>query len=241
MIRTGAPMLGLAIACMGLLAGGASADMIGPKRPVNKGFPTFPTLPNVPNIPNRPQFNLIPVDHVFKTDLEFPEYAFFKVVNDKALEVSFGSKTPIQFRAALLPQQVTRLEVVAIPKEAKAKYKTEKELLSAVVNRRITGRIVLKGTYVHSTVVPATDPRQGIVIEHTVEKIDAKKGWVVSEKPRGCGEEEIEYDPAAADETVSPTSAAPMGRGWVTGLALTAGFVFAGLWLTRRETPMAKE
>lgn len=240
MFRITALAFGWSIACGLFLGGDASADMIGPK----KGFPPkggFPTIPNIPNIPAQPQFLLIPVDHVFTTDKEYPDYSFFKVVNDGALEVEFGPKTPIQFRASKLPAQIARLEIVAIPRDGKAKYKTEKELLAAVVNRKIPGRVATKGSYPQSTVVQVGDPRQSVLVEHTVDNIDPKKGWVLLEAgKKKCGPDEEDESENPEVGAVTPTADAPVGRGWIAGLALFAGFVSGGLWLTRREAPTPK-
>lgn len=241
MFRFTALAFGWSVACGLVLSGPAAADMIGPKKgfPPNKGG--FPTIPNIPNVPSQPQFLLIPVDHVFTTDKEYPDYSFFKVVNDGALEVEFTPKVPIQFRAAKLPAQVSRLEIVAIPRDAKSKYKTEKELLAAVVNRKIPGRVATKGTYPQSTIVQFGDPRPSVLVEHAVDNIDPKKGWVILEAgKKKCGPDEDEEAETPDVGAVAPAADVPAGRGWVAGLALFAGLVTGGLWLARREPPTAK-
>lgn len=233
------------------LAGTAAADMGAPKRPIGFPRPNLPVLPVFPNpVPNPPvRTPGVPVDHVFTIDKDYPDYVFFKVVNDRALQVEFTAKVPVSFRAAKLPATVNRLEIAAVPKEAKKKYKNEYELLAAVVAGKIPGQVNTKGQFPQVTVLDPKDTRQSVTLKHPIENIDPKDGFVFApEKPKGrCdadAADDADPDTSAADDTdftVAAVTPAPAGRLWVAGLAAFAAFASAGMWLTRRRVSPSAE
>lgn len=170
----------------------------------------------------------VAVEHKFVTDKDYPEFAFFTIIGDKATPVEFTTKKPVVIAAKDIPRRAERVALVAVPKDAAKDFKSEDAFLKAVAKEKVAGLVATKGNFWPQATVSEKVAEDSIVSEHKVEKIDAKDGIVVPAPKKECGE-------TGADDA-EPAAVAPVGgRLWVAGLAGFAAFASAGLWLTRRR------
>jgi hypothetical protein len=181
----------------------------------------------------------IPVEHRIDTEKDNPNWAFFTIRGSGEVKaVKFDAKTPVVIpgNAAIgngpVPQPGEKRTrpyrstvLVAVPAEAARAYPSEKELLAAVGEGKITGAVESKPLGDHEN-VKTNDPRKKVSNRFLLDKIDAKEGIVlqpVKDEPKPEEDESVAAGPAHVTR-------------WVAmGLAQSAAVGFAGLWFLRRR------
>lgn len=188
------------------------------------------------------------VKHKITTDKEYPDYIFYSTVNGfpevKArdiTELKLDPKTPITIDCTKVGFKKA-VQLIAVPKDAKKKFDSEKEFLAALADGKVEG-VVRTKNYFSKLDEPKIDKGQGKVVvkEYKIEKIDPKEGIVLVEEK---GAEAVPEPPAPpkespedSDESCSDGVAnvyTPKGGVWIAGLAGAFSVVLAGLWIVRR-------
>ncbi len=184
----------------------------------------------------------IPIDHKFETDKEYPDWVFFIVEGSGGVtKAKLDPKTPLVIPGSSgvgngpVPQPGQKERTIpyraaalyAVPKDAVAAYKTEKELHAAIEDNKVTGMHAVNGHFFDHENAKATDPRKSITKRYKIVKIDAKSGATL---------EPIKEDGDAAKKKEEEEAAGQPIFTWVAGgLAVAAVVGFTGLWLAGRN------
>jgi hypothetical protein len=198
MIRTSAGLIGVLV-----LAGAVRADVPPAKGQVR-----------------------VPVDHVIETDMSYPDYVFVVVVGGDAgwsYKAELATDKPLRIDGAGRGGRARLCWLAAVPAEAAKGFKTDKELVLAVVDRKVPGLLTSKGADLDSfTVVPEKDAPKVVEEKHRVERLNKDEGIVLSAGKAGLA------DPGGrGDES---------GVRWVVaGVAAAVTACGLGLWLFGRK------
>lgn len=182
-----------------------------------------------------PGFTRVPVEYKITTDKEFADYSFYTVnlLGDPAKELKIDPKSPGVIKPSAAGARSGE-RLVAVPKDAAKNFATEKDFLASVAKDKVPGAAWAKDTFYGRKEVKEAGAPKVIVVEHKIEKIDAKAGIVFSKEkadprvpppPPGCDTD---------DEVAAPSAYVPKSGTWVAGLAGTLAVVFGGLWVVRR-------
>jgi hypothetical protein len=164
------------------------------------------------------------VDHKIETTKEFADFAFYTVIGfEKVTEVKLDPKKPYTIEGKGRGGAFQFCTFVAVPKDAAKGYATEKEFHAALAKDKVPGQLKSKENFSSLTVIKSTDTRTSVTVTHKLEKVTAKDGIVFAQEEKKGEKNEEEL------------SASPRGGVWVAGLALAAGLVLGGLWLTGRS------
>ncbi len=177
------------------------------------------------------------------TDVESPDYDLFAVTTQThptkksttrtAQPAKLTPKTPLTFRTY---SSFTSIALVAVPKEAAAKYATEAEFLAAVAEGAVPGQVASKTALPRGDVrlIPEKDPRERLVAEFKLTKIDPKEGVVLTqEEDPSPGKERKDCDESDAESLREEI--APRRGGLAAGIASSVAVALTGLWLVRRR------
>ena len=171
----------------------------------------------------------VPLDHVITTDKAYPEYVFVVVV---------GQEGDWSYKGELTPDKPLRIAgkgrdgrarlcwLAAIPADAAKGFKSDKELVAAVVDNKVPGTLKSKGADFDSfTVVPEKNAPKVVEENHRVERISKDEGIVLASAKVGLADYP---DPHGyAEES--------MARWAVAGLAAAVAVCGLGLWLMGRR------
>ncbi len=164
----------------------------------------------------------VAVTHSIKLDKDINGYLFFT----RPLGLrngNFEKIEPSADKAVTLPGGGKfGLQLLAVPAALAKKYATEKELLTALTDK-LEG--VASARFDRTALLPETDARKDLTVEHIITGFDAKKGILMKENSDA---------PKAPDKEESASAPTRVGT-VVSGLALTAAFATGGLWLGRRR------
>jgi hypothetical protein len=178
----------------------------------------------------------IPIDYRITTDAEIPGWRFFTVIGpDRVTPVTLAPDSPVLIDGSDRPAPYTYGFFTAVPTDAAKRYATEKEFHDAVKDSKVPGQVLAKtplGAFAVSS--KDTDPRNGIVMEYALKKIDGKEIVLElskdSPKPRAViGGDSPEGGSEAPKDRPSARRA-----GWIAGLAALAALLLGGLWLASR-------
>lgn len=186
------------------------------------------------DVPPPPGFVRVVTDHKIVTAKDYPDYKFFTVMQgpgktgaDGIAEVKLNTKTPVVI-AGKGRRPFNPITLVAVPGDAAKNYKDETQFFEAIRAGKVDGLLRANASFSPVTTVKGGDPGKTMVVEHTLEKIDAKGGLELVRKKDGAvgGSEEPESAGAAAST--------PRGGVWIAGIAAAMALTFGGLWLTGR-------
>lgn len=193
------------------------------------------------DIPPPKGLKRVTVDHKIVTDKEYPDYVFFTLIGGgktggTLTAVKLDPKTPVVITGAGRGGIGRLGSFIGVPKDAATKYDTEKDFHAAIKEGKVEGLVKAKKNFDAFTVVKDTDTRKLIVMEYSLDKIDAKDGIVLTAKT----EETPKKDPPPEESDIPTddgiaTAYTPRGGVWVAGLAGSAALVFGGLWVVRRN------
>ena len=118
-------------------------------------------------------FKLVPVDHRFTTEKEYPDYLFFAVSGGKGpraklTPLTIDPKTPGVFPGAGRTGIGRLGTLVAVPKDAAKKYDSEEKFHAAVKNQEVEGMLKTSTRLDSQVQVKDTDARKVVVREHSV-------------------------------------------------------------------------
>src|SRR5262245_61749107 len=137
----------------------------------------------VADVPPPKGFKRVVVDHKITTEKEFADYTFFTVIGkDRVTQVKFDPKTPIDIFAKDRGGRFLNCTLVAVPKDAAKTYDSEKEFHAAIAAGKVEGQVKAKEGFFTQMEVKDTEPRNNILMEYKLEKIDAKTGIVLAKK-----------------------------------------------------------
>lgn len=179
--------------------------------------------------PPQPGKRFLPLQHRVTTPVDHPDYDFYANTGAFPREVAFGAKAP----ALLHGTEFRRGQFVAVPKAARAGYKSDQEYRSALLVGTVPGQVA-SPVFELRQEVPLADKRPGLVYSYTLVKLD-KGGMVLKKSDKAP---EVAAPPAPPVEGVpdapAPPGFAPPGGAAVSGLAAALALAFAGVWLARR-------
>jgi hypothetical protein len=184
----------------------------------------------------------IPIDHKFETDKEYSDWVFFIVEGSGGVaKAKLDPKTPLVIKGSSgvgngpVPQPGAKPRIIpyraaalfAVPKDAAAAYKTEKELHAAIEDNKVTGMHAVNGHFFDHENAKATDPRKAITKRYKITKVDAKTGVTL---------EPITDDSGAGKKKEEEEAAAQPIFTWIAvGLSVAAVLGFTGLLLAGRS------
>jgi hypothetical protein len=174
------------------------------------------------------------LDHVIETDREFPEYVFVVMVGNSAewsYKADLGKDRPLRIVGEGRGGRARMCWLTAVPVETAKAYKTDKELVTAVVEYKAEGVLTSKGRSFDSfAVVPKKDAPKVIEAKHRIERITPEEGIVLAS----------ENAVPAADPDPHGLQEESAVRWAIAGVVAALAVCGLGLWLLgRRRGPGA--
>ncbi len=145
----------LAVLVVGLGAGVAVADIAPP-----------------------PSFKRVSVDYRITTDTAFPDHSFFALnPHNTATPIEFSPNSPLVVdRGHPLAEYV----LVAVPKDARRKYGSDKEFVAALIEDKVPGVLRAKEQFTTRGTAKHTFRGDRVTVEYKVEKLDPSAGLVLA-------------------------------------------------------------
>jgi hypothetical protein len=171
----------------------------------------------------------VPVDHVIETDKAYPDYVFVVVIGGDAewsYKAELSKDRPLRIEGKNRGGRARLCSLAAVPADTAKAYKTDKELIAAVIAQKAKGMFTVKDTVLDSlAVVPEKNAPKVIEEKHRVERITPEEGIVLSSPKVGRADDP---DPHGyAEESAVRWALA----GVVAALAVCG----LGLWLIGRR------
>jgi hypothetical protein len=170
----------------------------------------------------------VPLGHIIEADKAYPEYVFVVVV---------GSDPELSYKAELSKDKPLRIEgknrggrgrlcwLAAVPADTARQYRSDKELVAAVIENKAWAALTTKRMSFDSfTVVPEPNAPKLFEQRHRIERMTAGEGIVLTDEKLTPADP----DPHAFDEE----SAVRWG---VAGVVAAVAVCGLGLWLLGRR------
>ncbi len=165
----------------------------------------------------------VPVDYVIETGAEHKDYVFFAVIGfdadwSKRLEIKPGTSAKIP--GAGRGGRARAGSLIAVPAAAEKDFKTADEFKAAAVGGKIAGTLRAEADFDSFDVIPDSDKRTVLERKYKIEKLDPKKGIVITE---------------VGAKTEEPRKPGGLSRGEIlAGCFAALGLAGLGIWLVRR-------
>src|SRR5262245_23082295 len=176
----------------------------------------------------------VPVDHVIETDKANPDYVIVVVIGadvDWSYKAELSKDKPLRIEGKNRGGRARLCWLVAVPADIAKGFKSDKELIAAVVERKAKGMLTAKETVLDSfTVVPEKNAPKVVEEKYRLERITPDEGIVLSRAKAGRIDAPDSY--GLREESAV--------RWAITGVVAAVAVCGLGLWLIgRRRGPVA--
>ena len=170
----------------------------------------------------------VPVDHIIEADRAYPDYVFVVVIGGDAewsFKVELSRDKPLRIEGKNRGGRARLCWLAAVPAETAREFKSDKDLVRAVVERKVKGVLTAKGADLDSfTVVPEKNAPKVVEERHRIERITTDDGIVLSSARVGSADDPDRH--GYAEESAV--------RWAVAGLVAAVAACGLGLWLIGR-------